>query len=84
MKKTLKHVFHAFLKTYIEYGTLAWGGAPKTYLLKTERTIKAEYAEGLNPPLLQTPLYMSFPNLPPSTKFFLTTLHQWYIEQTQK
>ena len=24
---------------YIKCGTLVWGGAPKTYLLKTERTI---------------------------------------------
>ena len=39
-KKILKNVFYVFLKPYIACGTLAWNGASKTYLLKSERTIK--------------------------------------------
>ena len=27
----------AFIKPYTEYATLAWGGAPKTHLLKNDR-----------------------------------------------
>ena len=31
---------HLFLKPYIEYGTLAWGGAPYKYLDKIGKCIK--------------------------------------------
>ena len=29
-EETMKNLFNSFLKLYIEYGKLAWGGAPKT------------------------------------------------------
>ena len=29
-EETMKNLFNSFLKPYIEYGNLAWGGAPKT------------------------------------------------------
>ena len=33
-EKTLRNIFNAFLKPYLEYGTLVWSEAPKTYLEK--------------------------------------------------
>ena len=36
----MKNLFNSFLKPYIEYGSLAWGGAPKTKIELINRTIK--------------------------------------------
>ena len=38
-ERTLKHIFNAFIKPYIEYATPIWRGGSKTNLLKTDRTI---------------------------------------------
>ena len=38
-EKTLENIFNAFLKPYLEYGTLLWNGAPKTYLGKINKTL---------------------------------------------
>ena len=35
----LKTLYKAFLKPFNEYGVLAWGGAPKTHLIKIERNL---------------------------------------------
>ena len=37
--KALKNIFNAFLKPYVEYGTLVWSEAPKTYLEKINKTL---------------------------------------------
>ena len=39
-EETMKNPFNSFLKPYIEYGNLAWGGAPKTKIELINRTIK--------------------------------------------
>ena len=31
---SLKSTYNSFLKLYMEYGTLAWGGAPNKYFIK--------------------------------------------------
>ena len=36
----MKNLFDSFLKPYIEYGNLAWGGAPKTKIELINRSIK--------------------------------------------
>ena len=61
MKKTLKNVVYAFVKTYIEYGTLAQAEALKTYLLQAERTIKVQCAKVVNALLLQTLFFFKPP-----------------------
>ena len=33
-EKPLENILNAFLKPYLEYDTLLWSGAPKTYLLE--------------------------------------------------
>ena len=38
-EKTLKIIFNTFLKPFLEYGTLVWSGAPKTYLEKINKTL---------------------------------------------
>ena len=38
-KDTLVSLFNAFLKPYIDYGSLTWGGATKTHLLKLKQTL---------------------------------------------
>ena len=38
-EKILKNIFNAFLKPYLEYGTLVWSGAPKTYLGKINKAL---------------------------------------------
>ena len=37
---SLRTIYNSFLKPYIEYGTLAWGGAPNKYLDKIDKCIK--------------------------------------------
>ena len=37
---SLRSICNSFLEPYIEYGTLAWGGAPNEYLDKIEKCIK--------------------------------------------
>ena len=37
---SLRSICNSFLEPYIEYGTLAWGGAPNKYLDKIEKCIK--------------------------------------------
>ena len=37
---TMKNLFNSFLKPYIEYGKLAWGGAPKSKIELINRSIK--------------------------------------------
>ena len=39
-KKKLKDLFNSFLTPYIEYGSLAWGGAPKNKIELINRSIK--------------------------------------------
>ena len=39
-KRKLKNLFNSFLKPCIEYGNLAWGGAPKTKIELINRSIK--------------------------------------------
>ena len=34
LEKILKNLYNAFIKPFTEYGVLAWGGAPKTHLIK--------------------------------------------------
>ena len=36
---TLVSLFNAFLKPYIDYGSLTWGGTANTHLLKLKRTL---------------------------------------------
>ena len=38
-EKQLKDLYNAFIKPFTEYGVLAWGGAPKTHLIKIERSL---------------------------------------------
>ena len=38
-EKQLKNVYNAFIKPFTEYGVLVWGGAPKTHLIKIERSL---------------------------------------------
>ena len=37
---TMKNLFNSFLKPYIEYGKLAWVGAPKSKIELINRSIK--------------------------------------------
>ena len=39
-QNSLRTIYSSFLKPYIEYGTLAWGGAPNKYLDKIDKCIK--------------------------------------------
>ena len=39
-EETMKNLFNSFLKPYIEYGNLAWAGAPKTKIDLINRSIK--------------------------------------------
>ena len=39
-EETIKNLFNSFLKSYIEYGNLAWGGAPKTKIELINRSTK--------------------------------------------
>ena len=39
-EETIKNLFNSFLKPYIEYGNLAWGGAPKNKIELINRSIK--------------------------------------------
>ena len=36
---TLVSLFNAFLKPYIDYGSLTWGGTANTHFLKLKRTL---------------------------------------------
>ena len=36
----LASLFNAFVKPYVDYGSLTWGGATNTHLLKLKRTLK--------------------------------------------
>ena len=36
---TLASVFNAFVKPYVDYGILTWGGTANTHLLKLNRTL---------------------------------------------
>ena len=36
---TLVSLFYAFLKPYVDYGSLTWGGAANTHLLKLRQTL---------------------------------------------
>ena len=38
-KDTLVSLFYAFLKPYIDYGSLTWGGNANTHLLKLKQTL---------------------------------------------
>ena len=38
-EKQLKNIYNAFIKPFTEYGVLAWGGAPKTHIVKIERSL---------------------------------------------
>ena len=40
LEKQLKQLSFTLMKSYIDYGTLAWGGAAKTYLTKIGRSIQ--------------------------------------------
>ena len=37
-EKQLKNLYNALIKPFTKYGVLAWGGAPKTHLIKIERS----------------------------------------------
>ena len=39
-EKQLKQLFFTLMKTYIDYGTLAWGGAAKTHLTKIDKSMR--------------------------------------------
>ena len=39
LEKFLTNIFNAFLKPYLEYGTLVWSGAPETNLDKINKTL---------------------------------------------
>ena len=47
-EETMKNLFNSFLKHYIEYGNLAWGGAPKTKIELINRTIKRSIRTMMN------------------------------------
>ena len=36
---TLVSLFNAFVKLYVDYGSLTWGGTANTHLLKLKRTL---------------------------------------------
>ena len=38
-EKQLKNLCNAFIKPFTKYDVLAWGGAPKTHLIKIERSL---------------------------------------------
>ena len=44
----MKNLFNSFLKPYIEYGSLAWGGAPKAKIELINRTIKRSIRTMMN------------------------------------
>ena len=44
----MKNLFNSFLKPYIEYGNLAWGGPPKTKIELINRTIKCSIRTMMN------------------------------------
>ena len=35
----MRNLYNAFMKLFTEYGVLAWGRAPKTHLVKIERSV---------------------------------------------
>ena len=39
-EKAMQNLFNSFLKPYIDYGNLGWGGTPKTKIELITRTIK--------------------------------------------
>ena len=47
-EETMKNLFNSFLKPYIEYGNLAWGGAPKTKIELINRSIKRSIRTMMN------------------------------------
>ena len=47
-EETMKNLFNSFLKPYIEYGNLAWGGAPKTKIKLISRSIKRSIRTMMN------------------------------------
>ena len=38
-EKTLKNIFNSFIKPYVDYGTLIWGGATKSHLTQIDKII---------------------------------------------
>ena len=63
---TLASLFYAFLKPYIDYGSLTWGGTANTHLLKLKQTLnkairimafRSKYESA-------KPLYISYKILP--------------------
>ena len=44
----MKKLLNSFLKPYIEYGNLAWGGAPKTKIKLINRSIKRSIRTMMN------------------------------------
>ena len=38
-EETLVNLFNAFLKPFIDYGSLTWGGTANTHLLKLKQTL---------------------------------------------
>ena len=47
-EETMKNLFNSFLKPYIGYGNLAWGGAPKTKIEPINRSIKRSIRTMIN------------------------------------
>ena len=47
-EETIKNLFISFLKPYIEYGNLDWGGAPKTKIELINRSIKRSIRTMMN------------------------------------
>ena len=66
---SLRTIYNSFLKSHIEYGKLAWGGAPYKYLDKTDKYIKCSMCAKLFKNRFENvkPFYKHL-NIPPLTK----------------
>ena len=73
--KQLINLYSSFIEPYIEYGTLAWGGACKTNLTKIDRSLNKSVRTMLfkNRREPSKPLYKYLNILPPEYKTFIKT-----------
>ena len=71
---SLRSIYNPFLKLYIEYRTLAWGGAPNKYLDKIDNCIKRSMRTVLfNNRFDNVKPFYKHLNIPPLTKNNLPT-----------
>ena len=67
---TLVSLFYAFLKPYIDYGSLTWEGTTNTHLLKLKRTLNKAMR------------IMAFRSKYESAKLLLFTTKYYHLKQT--